>query len=257
MQWSTEKSDAWCAPDGLGDFDVERCVDEMFLGLAPAPATALPPREPQRFRPMIAPRQTALATFPALPHACREELLGLCLEIVQIAKSQPLHTLMICGVERGVGASFVAQQLSRMLAEFSRLRIALLTVVSVQGQGVNNSRSSVVRREFDYLLVRTERPNLMEIASARGPVTLPELLGSGQTTAALRQMQQEFDFTVVDAPAVALHAEVALFAATLDGVILVAEQHATSLRQMDRAYSRLGKAQANVLGMVLNRQKIV
>ena len=163
---------------------------------------------------------------------------------------------MICGVEAGVGASFVARCLSGSLAEFKQLRIALLTVVSTSTNGTSQrAPGAVMRRDVGYLLFRTERPNLMEIASLQGDVTLTDLLCGVDMSVALQQLKQEFDFIVVDTPTVTLHAEVALLAAMLDGVILVAEQHATSLRQMDQAYHRLGQVQANVLGIVLNRQK--
>ena len=245
-------SENWMAASALRDLDVDQCVEEMFWALAPAPA--MPPKESQRFLQMVVPRPAVPAKSQPLPHELREELLGLCAELVQMAKSQKLQTLMICGVEAGVGASFVANQLSRMLAEISRLRIAVLTVIRPEEQRPNSLRNSVVRRDFDYLLFRTERPNLMEIASAQGAITLTELLGRPDAASALRQMQQEFDFIVIDTPAVAMYAEVALLAANFDGVILVAEQNVTSLRQMDRAHQRLSQGKAHVLGVVLNRQ---
>ncbi len=247
------QAENWMAASALGDFDVEQCVDEMFLALVPTPV--LMTHEPPRFRSMVSPRTTVPAQPHSLPPQLREALIGLCAELVQVAKSQKLQTLLVCGVAPRVGASFVAHHLSRMLAEISRLRIAVLTVICAAEQRRTTPRNSVMRRDFDYLLVRTERPNLMEITSAQGTITLTELLCRPDAAAALRQMQQEFDFIVIDTPAVAMYAEVALLAANFDGVLLVAEQHATSLRQMDQAYQRLGQVQANVLGVVLNRQK--
>lgn len=243
----------------LGDFDVEQCVEEMFHHLASAPGGGIVPAPAEmqaRCNPMVATR--APEALSPLPATLREELLELCAEIVAATKSRPLQTLMISGIEAGVGASFVAKNLCRVLAEFKQLRVALLTVVReplpVAG-GARGGRNALTRRGFDYFLVRTERPNFMEIASAQGAVTLTELLGNAAASMTLPYLKQEFDFIVVDTPAVALHAEVALLAALMDGVILVAEQHATSLRKMDQAYDRLGKVQAHVLGIILNRQK--
>lgn len=253
-----EKIDNRMPPSWFGDFDVEQCVDEMFLPLVSRPTRVTVGNlaainEPQRFLQMVSPRPSVALSSPPLPHELREELLGLCAEIVPAAKVKKLQTLMICGIEPGVGASFLARHLSRMLAEFKRFRIALLTVIGTKEQRRISQRTSVMRRDFEYVLLRTEHPNLMEIASAQGTVTLSELLGGPLASVALRQMQQEFDFIIIDAPAVARYAEAALLAALLDGVILVAEQNVTSLRQMDKAHNRL--RQANVLGIVLNRQK--
>lgn len=236
----------------LRDLDVDQCIEEWFGTFTPLSVTTSPPRLMQ----MVLPRPSLPAQPRLLPRELREELLELCAELVPLAKAQKLQTLLICGVEPGVGASFVATHLSRILAEISRLRIAILTVGRAEEPGQRMARNLAMRRAFDYLLFRTERPNLMEIASAQGPITLPELLGGAAATAALQQLQQEFDFIVIDAPAVAWYAEVALLAARADGVVLVAEQNVTSLRQMDCAHQRLGRAQANVLGVVLNRQPV-
>ena len=245
----------------LGDFDVEQCVEEMFQSwTTAAPVVGHERRAVRaRFNPMISTRPADASKLPPLPRELQQELLELCSEIRQATKSRPLQTLMICGVEAGVGASFVARCLSVSLAEFKQLRIALLTVVGARPTGDRQRASSapeaVLRRAVGYLLFRTERPNLMEIASVQGDVTLTDLLCGTDLSVALQQLKQEFDFIVVDTPTVALHAEVALLAAMMDGVILVAEQHVTPLRQLDQAYHRLGKVQANVLGIVLNRQQ--
>lgn len=253
------------AARALGDFDVEQCVEDMFQPWTTSASVARHERRDvgARFNPMISTRPAGASWLLPLPRELQQQLLELCSEIRQATKCQPLQTLMICGVEAGVGASFVARCLSSTLAEFKQLRIALLTVVSApaatNGKGsrqrAGSSPDVLLRRDVDYLLFRTERPNLMEIASVQGDVTLTDLLCGTAMSIALQQLKQEFDFIVIDTPTVTLHVEVALLAAMLDGVILVAEQHVTSLRQMDQAYHRLGKVQANVLGLVLNRQK--
>ncbi len=246
----------------LRDFDVEQCVEAMFQPWTTAASVAGHEHRAvqARFNPMISTRPAGAPWLPPLPRELQQELLELCSEIRQATRLQPLQTLLICGVEAGVGASFVARCLSGSLAEFRQLRIALLTVVSAPIANGSSQRAAggpgaLLRRDVDYLLFRTERPNLMEIASVQGDVTLTDLLCGAQMSVALQQLKREFDFIVIDTPTVTLHAEVALLAAMLDGVILVAQQHATSLRRMDQAYHRLGKVQANVLGIVLNRQQ--
>lgn len=251
--------------DLLSDLDVEQCVEEMFqpwLNSASESTVALLKERREvaaPLNPMISTRPAGVVGVPPLPRQLREELLELCTEIMQATKSQNLQMLMICGIASGVGASFVARCLSGLLAEFRQLRVALLPVVSASAAAENRSGQRVsnmlMRRDVDYVLFRTERPNLMEIASPQGAITITELLCGTGTSVALQHLKREFDFIVVDTPAVAMHAEVALLAALMDGVILVAKQHTTSLRQMDQAYHRLGKVEANVLGVVLNRQK--
>ena len=251
----------------LADLNVEHCIDEMFrpflhsneaqkrhLEVQPvatgAPENAL---SVESFSPVI-PRPTVTTSQP-LPDEAREELLELRSEVMQVARTRGLQTLMVCGVESGVGTSFVAGQLSRLLAEFVRMKVALLTIVPGREKKISRlGRRTELSPQLQFLLRRTELFNLTEIASCHGTISLPELLGSCDTSEVLRQMKQEFDLIVIDAPAIATFRESALLAAWMDGVILVAEPHVTPLRRVDSAHRRLHKAEANILGMVFNRQ---
>lgn len=220
----------------------------------PAVRTSAPRIE--RFAPIVVPEIVA-ATTPPLPHEVREELLALQLEVVQSARTRHLQTLMICGVDSGVGSSFIAGHLTRMLAEYAQMNVAFLTLVSNREKKVNRlaRRSIQVPPPLQFLLRRTELPNLAEIASANGTISLTELLCHCPTAEVLHQMKQEFDLIVIDAPAIAIYGEAAMLAALVDGVILVAAPNVTPLRRMDRTHRRLRNAQAKVLGMVFNRQR--
>lgn len=253
----------------LTDLNVENCLDEMFrpylrlheaqerhlqvhiVAKKPVPEITLPV---EKFVQAIVPKAAAM-TPPPSPREVREELLELRAEVFHLARTKGLQTLMFCGVESGVGTSFVAGQLSRLLAEFIRMKIAFLTVIPNREIKISRfgSRKELLS-QIHFLLRRTELPNLAEIASSNGNISLSELLGNCDTPEVIRQMKEEFDLIIVDAPALDSFSETALLAALMDGVVLVAEPHVTPLRRLDRAYKRLDNAQANVLGMVFNRQ---
>jgi Mrp family chromosome partitioning ATPase len=222
----------------------------MSEALTPRP----PAPPPESFARTVVPRAAVAAAQP-LPHEVREELLELRTEVMHAARTRRLQTLMLCGVEAGAGTSFVAHQLSRLLAEYAPLKVAFLTLVSGQEKKPKRPPQAAAPPRLQFLLRRTELPNLTEIASANGTISLTELLCHCSTPEVLRQIKAEFDLLVIDAPAIALYGEAALLAALMDGVILVAEPHVTPLRRMDRAERRLQKARAHVLGMVLNRQR--
>ncbi|MBL8204156.1 MAG: hypothetical protein JNM09_08000 [Blastocatellia bacterium] len=213
---------------------------------------SLPPTE--YFAPVMMPR-TAASIAPLLPHEIREELLELRTEVLYAVRTRQLQTLMICGVEPGAGTSFVAEHLSRILAEYAQMKVAFLTLVASHDRKTNRLARRAVTLPLQFLLRRTELPNLAEIASSNGPITLKEMLCYCSTAEALRQLKAEFDLILIDTPAPAMYGEAAALAALMDGVILVAEPHVTPLRRMDRAHRRLHKARAKVLGMVFNRQR--
>ncbi|HEX4948217.1 MAG TPA: hypothetical protein VFZ34_16205 [Blastocatellia bacterium] len=208
----------------------------------------------EHFTPVVVPKNVAVAA-PPLPHAVREELLELRTEVMHAVRTERLQTLMICGVQSGAGTSFVAGQLTRILAEYAQLKIAFLTLVSSRERPAHRLTRRSPQTQVQFLLRRTELPNLAEIASANGAITLTELLCHCSTAEVLRQMKAEFDLIVIDTPAIGMYGETAVLAALMDGVILVAEPNVTPLRRMDRAHRRLHKARAKILGMVFNRQR--
>jgi hypothetical protein len=206
------------------------------------------------FNPMVQPHLHATYELPALPQEVREKLFELHAEITAFMRTQHLQTLVLCGVESGNGASFIAAHLSRVLAEFARLKVALLTVVPASGE-----RKALPSADFEhvqvFLLRRTEKANLVEIVAPHGAVTLPDVLYGCNTPQLMRQLKAAFDLIVIDAPAITTSAEAALLAASADGVLLVAQQHATTLRRLDQAHQRLRKVRAVILGMIFNRSR--
>jgi protein-tyrosine kinase len=199
---------------------------------------------------LVLPRSTEAPAQGTLPVTLREGLVELRAELLLAAQAERVQTVMLCGVEPGDGASFVAWHLSRLCAEFERLRVALLVV---EGRRAVASRRGNAAQDFGLLLRRTESPNLHEVVSPRGSLTLAELLAAAEPGALLARMKQQFDLIVIDGPPVASSADAALLAARVDGVILVARRNVTPLKRLDRAHGRLTRARARVLGLVFNR----
>lgn len=232
----------------------EALVRQVPASAVPPPCAPEPAPSPESFTSVVVPKNATTAALP-LPQEVQEELLELRTEVMHAVHTQHLQTLMICGVEPGAGTSFVARELTRLLAEYAQMKVAFLTLMPRREEKVNRLTRRGTPTPLQFLLRRTELPNLVEIASARGAITLNELLCNCSTAEVLDQMKTEFDLIVMDTPAIAMHGEAALLAALADGVILVAEPHSTPLRRMDRAHRRLHKARAKVLGMVFNRQR--
>lgn len=247
---------------------VLRSLADLWSASVPSARAVLAPL--RRVPPTVRPAETPLPTdnfartvvpraatpvAPPLPHEAREELLELRAEVLNAVRTRRLQILMLCGVDAGVGTSFIAAQLTRLLAEFAQTKVAFLTLVPSREKPPYRLVSRASLPQLQFLLRRTERPNLVELASAKGTITLTEMLCHCPTAEVLRQMKQEFDFVVIDAPAIAMHGEAAALAGLVDGVILVAEPHVTPLRHMDRTQRRLHRARAHILGMVFNRQQ--
>lgn len=79
-----------------------------------------------------------------------------------------------------------------------------------------------------------------------------ELLASGRTTEVLAALRERFDLVLLDLPALLRVTDAAVLAGQVDGVLLVARYHGTSVKQVRQAVEELNIANARTLGCVLN-----
>lgn len=214
---------------------------EVETALAPAAAsTALVPMTPQELM------------SNALPVHVRDEFRRLRSSLLLAADAQQLQVLMVCGVEPGDGGSFVARHLSLLLAEFEQINVGRF---ELHDQMPTGEESDVSPESYQLALRRTPLPNLREIATTQGTVTLSELLRVCDTRTMISMLKSRFDFVLIDAPAVTSNPDTALLASQVDGVILVAQQDETPCHALAAARAALQNAKANVLGVVLNRRR--
>ncbi len=189
-----------------------------------------------------------------VPQQLQEEFRRLRSAVMLAAESQRLQIVLICGVEPGDGASFVAENLSLTLAEFDKLNVARFRLSKDAIRATDENHEDATE-SYQLSLRRTELPNLREITGPAGCLTLHDLLRLCDIRAMIEKLRARFDYVLIDAPAITTHSEVALLAAHLDGVILVARKDETRHEDLASARAALQKAQAKILGVVLNRRR--
>jgi Mrp family chromosome partitioning ATPase len=209
--------------------------------------------EPAESQDQMLLQPSSVAFHHPLPPELREEFGRLRSALMLAAESQRLQVVIVCGVAPGDGASFVARNLSLLLAEFNKLNVARFEVTAAEASStiINGSASD----SYQLTLRRTEVPNLREIAGAHGNVALQDLLRLCDLPAMMEKLRSRFDFVLIDAPAVTAHPEVALLAGQADAVVLVAQQDETKCAGLEAARATLASARAQVLGVVLNRRR--
>jgi Mrp family chromosome partitioning ATPase len=202
---------------------------------------------------MMAPEASSSPLVNTLPETVRDEFRRLRSSLLLAAESQQLQVLMVCGVESGDGATFVARNLSLLLAEFDKINVGRFELGGLK----DNSNDPLPDSPESYQLAlrKTELPNLREISTPQGGVSLSELLRLCDTRTMIERLKERFDFVLIDAPAVTANPDTALLASQVDGVILIAQQDETRCQALAGARAALQNARANVLGVVLNRRK--
>jgi capsular exopolysaccharide synthesis family protein len=81
------------------------------------------------------------------------------------------------------------------------------------------------------------------------------LLGSETMKLLLDDVAQRFDYVIIDSPPLLAVADALILSRQVEGVILVAHAGSVHRKQLEKALRSLHEVNANVVGVVLNRQK--
>ncbi|MEH7134978.1 CpsD/CapB family tyrosine-protein kinase [Priestia megaterium] len=102
----------------------------------------------------------------------------------------------------------------------------------------------------------TEVPELFLLTSGPIPPNPAELLASNNMTELLKEMNEQFDMAIFDTPPVLAVADAQILANQVEGSILVVSSGKTDKEAAIKAKELLLKANAKVLGAVLNNRKM-
>lgn len=79
------------------------------------------------------------------------------------------------------------------------------------------------------------------------------LLGSGSLAAFDAEARSRYDLVIYDTPPLSVAADASLLASVAEGVVLVVDARRTQRRLVEQAVDQLRRAQASILGVVVNR----
>jgi len=156
-------------------------------------------------------------------------------------------------------ADAILQRLEARIDELidANLRMpSLNTVFNVRNRG---GVTAVVGRGLPYeaQIEATSRENLFVLTSGQLFEGSAQLFEGKAFDDLLTQLREKFDFIIFDGAPVMEFPDAYLLAPRLDGVILVLEADRTSVEEAQRATHNLAQAGAQILGVVLNRQKVL
>ncbi len=119
-----------------------------------------------------------------------------------------------------------------------------------------NSRglSDIISQGGDWrqYVYKAKVPNLYIITAGRKPSNPSRFLSSERFANLLTELAQEFDYIVLDTPPILLVPDTQIISPHVDGVILVVKNGKTSRDLVKEAHETLVRANANVIGAVLN-----
>ncbi|KPL85355.1 CpsD/CapB family tyrosine-protein kinase [Herpetosiphon geysericola] len=124
--------------------------------------------------------------------------------------------------------------------------------------GVSNDRglSQAMSQNSDLPLLKTEIDGLQLLPAGATPPSPADLLSSKRFDSMLRDLKQQADIVLIDAPPVLAASDAALLATKVDGVVLVTRAGKTRRDSAREAVALLQRVNAHLVGVVLTNAKL-
>ncbi|MFI5329501.1 MAG: GumC family protein [Desulfobaccales bacterium] len=173
---------------------------------------------------------------------------------------RPPKTLMVCSANPGEGKSSLSTSLAASLAmrdnkvvlmDIDLRKPSLSKIFQLPQQpGLSNFLSGGA--SLAEIIHPTSIPNLFLIPAGNIPPNPIPLLASPDFADLLKDLSQDFQNIIIDTPPVIGFADARMIASLMDGVLMVFKHHSTSLEAGRLGVQLLNKANARILGGVLN-----
>jgi Mrp family chromosome partitioning ATPase len=178
-----------------------------------------------------------------------------------LGREQKGHcSVLVTGAGEGVGVTSVAADLALGLSWDHQYEVLLIEAnlhrprLREVFRLTRENSGWILEDGAEYLdVVVSGMPNLVVIPA--GGTSTATAFDAGRLAATMPALREMYDFIIIDAPPVQMNPEFLVLSAQLDAVILVAEAERTRLPALQEAAAALERAEANVLGVVLNREK--
>jgi len=171
--------------------------------------------------------------------------------------------LVVTAPESGAGSTTTAVNLAismtlrgdKVLLIDANLRKPVLHSILRMSNHTGLTSVLAGRVDFDKAVQQSGVSGLQVLTC--GPVHpyMDELLGSAEMNILLSEAKQQYDTVLLDCPAVLSATDTALLSNQADGVILIVESGKTSKDSAIKAQRMLERANAKLLGVVLNHKK--
>jgi Mrp family chromosome partitioning ATPase len=190
-----------------------------------------------------------------------------CLKLVQrifLGKTEnPCRAVTFVGIDRASGCSQICGQTARILAANTSASVCVVeanfrTPSLPRFFGVSNHEGladSLLGEGAIRGFAKQLKPSNLWLLSG-GAVTAgsPNLLNSDRLDVRMEDLRKEFDYILIDSPALNLYADAIAVGRVADGVVMVLQADSTRRESALKGLKSLREARIEVLGAVLNRR---
>jgi capsular exopolysaccharide synthesis family protein len=117
--------------------------------------------------------------------------------------------------------------------------------------GLSNYLSGMA--EFDDVISETNIDNVQIILCGPKPPNPAELISTAKFREMLDRAEERYDYIIIDTPPIGSMIDAAVIASKVDGTILLIEANKIDYKREQRVKEQLEKANAKIMGVVLNK----
>jgi len=221
------------------------------------------PVEEAPYAPGIMPAEA----LPGIPADFHGELAGLRFTLETALPGRTTRVVQFAAAVAGEGTTSVAANFARVLAQDATQNV-LLVDANVRRPGLGLFFGLAAQpglREIldannlaatEASLQAVERPNLHVLTALEAGGDLAQVYAPESLRDFWAQVGRHYHWVIVDSPAVLEASETAIVGGTVDTTVLVIQAARTKRGVVQRAMERCAKANAPVLGAVLNRRRL-
>jgi polysaccharide biosynthesis transport protein len=171
---------------------------------------------------------------------------------ITVSSSLPLEGKTFIAVSMAVAIASENQKVIVIDADLRRPRVQFVFDRPEGGPGLADLLTGKLT-DLKKAIKKSQVPGLFFMTAGTLPKNPVALLKTRAMQDVIDSCKKAFDFVIIDAPPLLGLADASILSRQSDGLILVAKQGHTSVEVLRRAYDTAVRAQARVLGVVLNQ----
>jgi tyrosine-protein kinase Etk/Wzc len=170
------------------------------------------------------------------------------------------NSLLITGSSPGLGKSFISKNLGAVLAQLGK-RVVIIDADMRRGhinkefglpRAMGVSEFVTGQATLENIIKPTSVPNLYVVTTGQIPPNPSELLMHSRFEELLKQLSEQFDNLIVDAPPVLAVSDAAIIGRHVGATLMVARAGKHPIRELEQAVKRMNQAGVQVKGFVFN-----
>ena len=192
-----------------------------------------------------------------------EEITKLVQRVFLMPGGESPHTVLFSGAESGNGCSWVCARVAEVLASQVTGSVCLVDA-NLRNPGLNEQFAVENHHGLTDALQQGEPirtfakllscPRLWLVTSGSESEDGPTLLSSDRMRFRINELRSQFDYVLIDTPAVSSYNDAAVLGSSTDGLVMVLKANSSRRESARTAIQDLRNAKVRVLGAVLNQR---